>query len=275
MPFAPSSLRTLAQLAAWVANHKLQAPMIIGVSGAQGAGKSTLTALLATMLTEDFGLRVASLSLDDLYLTRAERYHLSRTVHPLLATRGVPGTHDVALGIRLLKALKTAKEGNEIPLPAFDKATDDRRPRQMWPTWRGAVDIVLFEGWCVGARPQPEAALHEPISDFERYEDPDGCWRRYVNAQLEKTYPPLFALLDRLVMLKVPNMACVFRWRLEQERELARQGHALRIMDEVALERFIQHYRRLTLWMLEEMPHRADVVLTLGEDHQIHAIGYR
>lgn len=275
MIFAKSTLSVLAELAAWIADHKLPGPTVIGVSGAQGAGKSTLTAHLATLLKEDFGLKVACLSLDDLYLTRAERGRLARTVHPLLATRGVPGTHDVALGIELLEALKS---GREVALPVFDKASDDRKPKSDWKLFQGPTDVILFEGWCVGARPQPEAALAEPASDLERTEDPDGSWRRYVNAQLQGSYRELFALLDRLVMLKVPDMACIFRWRLEQEKQLARQnrsGHPLRIMDEAALERFIQHYRRLTLWMLEEMPHRADVLLTLGEDHQIHAIEYR
>lgn len=277
MPLAQQTLRALPKLAAWVADHKPPGPMILGVSGAQGAGKSTLTALLATVLTENFGLKVTGFSLDDLYLTYAERNHLAQTIHPLLITRGVPGTHDVALGVRTLEALKGTHPGDETPIPAFDKARNDRRPQREWPVWRGPVDIILFEGWCLGARPQAEEALREPVNDLERHEDPDECWRRYVNAQLAGSYQRLFALLDRLILLKVPNMECVFRWRLEQERKLAERyrshsGQPLRFMDEAELKRFIQHYERLTRWMLEEMPERADVVIHLNPNHRFDHI---
>ena len=264
-------------LAAWIANHHRQGARVLGINGAQGTGKSTLTALLRTLLDAGFGLRAAGFSIDDIYLTRAERERLARTVHPLLITRGVPGTHDVALGIRTIEALKSAGPGARIPIPAFDKATDDRKPEARWPVWEGRCDVILFEGWCVGAVPEPEERLREPVNDLERTEDPDGRWRRYVNDQLKGPYRQLFAQIDRLIMLKVPSMACVFRWRLQQERQLAQRLAAeanapLRIMDEDKLRRFIQHYERLTCWMLEEMPHRADIVLHLGEDHQIHTI---
>jgi len=264
-------------LAAWIARHKRGAPLIAGINGAQGTGKSTLAALLTTLLSTCFDLKVAGLSIDDLYLTRAEREHLAATIHPLLRTRGVPGTHDVELGIKTLGALQAAGPEDTIPLPVFDKALDDRKPLSQWPVWRGEVDIILFEGWCVGARPQPRPALDTPINELERREDPDGRWRRYVNEQLEGPYQRLFAFLDHLIMLKVPSMECVFRWRLEQERKLAEfaTDHSkgrLKLMNERELHRFIQHYERLTRWMLEEMPRRADIVLELGIDHQIHRI---
>jgi len=264
-------------LTAWIARHRRLGGRVFGVNGAQGTGKSTLVRLLQTLLAEGFGLRAAGLSIDDFYRTRAEREHLARTVHPLLITRGVPGTHDVALAIHTIDALVEAGPGDHIPLPAFDKATDDRLPPSRWPVWEGPCDLVLFEGWCVGARPEPETRLHEPVNELERREDPDGRWRRYVNDQLRGPYRQLFARLDRLILLEAPGMACVFRWRLQQERELARRLEGepepgLRLMDEAALRRFIQHYERLTRWMLAEMPARADVVLTLGEDHQIHTV---
>lgn len=263
-------------LTAWITEHHRQGARVIGINGAQGSGKSTLTRLLQTLLEAGFGLRAAGLSIDDIYLTRSERERLARTVHPLLITRGVPGTHDVGLGIRTIEALKRAGPGDRIPIPVFDKAIDDRLPPEQWPVWEGRCDLVLFEGWCVGAVPESEERLEEPVNDLEREEDPDGRWRRYVNDQLKGPYQALFALLDRLLMLKVPSMECVFRWRLQQERHLAaqiqNQTARLRLMDEAQLRRFIQHYERLTRWMLEEMPARADVVLHLGEDHQIHRI---
>ncbi len=264
-------------LAAWIVRHKTESPMIVGINGAQGTGKSTLTALLTTMIDTGFELKVTGFSIDDIYLTRAEREHLATVIHPLMRTRGVPGTHDVALGLKTLQALKNAHPGDITPIPAFDKAVDDRKPVSQWPVWRGRADIILFEGWGVGARPQPEPALASPINDLERLEDPDGRWRRFVNEQLKGPYQRLFGLLDSLIMLKVPNMECVFRWRLEQERRLmkssrAHPGRKLRLMSETELRRFIQHYERLTRWMIDEMPARADVVLELGVDHQIHEI---
>lgn len=264
-------------LAAWIHKQRNNQPLIVGINGAQGTGKSTLTALLSVILQSGFKLRVAGFSIDDLYLPRAQRQHLATTIHPLLATRGVPGTHDVELGIRTLRALCQASTDDEIAIPTFDKAVDDRKPPSLWPVWRGEVDVILFEGWCVGARPQPEQALECPINELERLEDPDGRWRRYVNEQLKGPYQSLFTMLDRLVMLKAPDMECVFRWRLQQELALAAKvthqaEQPLRLMNETELRRFIQHYERLTRWMLEEMPERADVVLHLSQDHQFHAI---
>lgn len=273
-PFLPT---VYLPLAAWITQHQPHRPMVLGVNGAQGSGKSTLAVLLETLLTTAFHLKVTSFSIDDFYKTRAEREHLSRTVHPLLITRGVPGTHDVALGLGTLEALKTAAPGSEIAIPAFDKALDDRKPRDQWPVWRGPVDIILFEGWCVGARPQPDSDLANPINDLERLEDPDGRWRRYVNDQLKGPYQSWFAELDRLIMLKVPSMEQVFAWRLQQERQLAERyagaaGQTLRLMNETQLRRFIQHFERLTRWMLKEMPNRADVVLSLNRCHQFNHI---
>lgn len=249
-----------------------QTPLIVGVNGAQGSGKSTICRLLQKLLTTGFDLQVATFSIDDLYLTREERLALSRNVHPLLATRGVPGTHDVALGLHLLDGLEDRTPGRIVTIPTFDKARDDRAPRSCWRSVTTPVDLVLFEGWCVGARPQPAAALARAVNDLERREDAQGAWRRYVNQRLQHDYSQLFARIDLLIMLEIPDMACVHAWRGLQEQRLAalkkpeEQGF---VMDDAALKRFIMHYERLTQHMLEEMPWRADLVLRLGDDHQI------
>lgn len=268
-------------MAAWLAAARKRCgrPLVVGINGAQGAGKSTLCRLLQIILQREFGLRVAGFSIDDLYLTRAEREDLARTVHPLLATRGVPGTHDVALGLRTLEALRKARRGEGVPVPAFDKARDDRRPEAQWPLFRGPAEMILFEGWCVGASPQAEEALAEPVNDLERREDADGAWRRYVNRRLAGAYAGLFAEVDLLIMLEIPGMESVFEWRGRQERQLAEEmrvsatdSSALRLMDEATLRRFIMHYERLTRHMLTEMPGRADVVLRLNERHAIDGV---
>jgi D-glycerate 3-kinase len=233
---------------------------VIGISGAQGSGKSTITAATAALL-QARGLSPAVLSLDDLYLSRAARDVLARTVHPLLVTRGPPGTHDPALGLEVLARLA---EAGRIALPRFDKALDEPRPRAEWPSLEGPVDVVLFEGWCVGARPQPPAALVEPVNALERDEDPEGRWRGFVNVALAGAYQPLFRALDRLVLLQAPSFAVVTAWRAEQEAKLvARTGRGMR-PEEIA--RFVAHYERLTRWIAEEAPDRADLVVPLASD---------
>ena len=250
-------------------------PLVVGVNGAQGAGKSTLCKLLQLVLEQGFGQRVAGLSIDDLYLTHAERKGLAQQIHPLLATRGVPGTHDVDLGIKLLEELGKLKAGQNLKIPVFDKAIDDRLRQEEWRQVTGPIDMILFEGWCVGALPQPEEALVEPVNSLEREKDSDGIWRRYVNQQLQEGYFRLFSELDYLIMLKVPGMESVMNWRSLQERKLASvsgQKGNHQIMDTAVLKRFIMHYERLTRAMLDEMPNRAGLVLELNVDHQIDGV---
>jgi D-glycerate 3-kinase len=234
-------------------------PLKLGISGAQGSGKSTLARELAAAL-ERCEIPVAACSLDDFYLTRRERVALAARVHPLLATRGVPGTHDVALCQRVLADLPD----KAVRVPRFDKGSDDRVAPDEWPS-AGPARIVIFEGWCVGARPQPVAALTVPVNALERDEDPDGRWRRYVNAALAGSYQPLFESLDYLVYLAVPDFEAVARWRGEQELTLPQPQR----MDTARLTRFIAHYERLTRWMLDEVPARADMVIHLTAAHGI------
>lgn len=271
-------------LGAWIAcHHRTRGqPLVVGINGAQGAGKSTLFNLLEVILSEGFGLKVVGFSIDDLYKTHAERQQLGRDVHPLLQTRGVPGTHDVGLGVELIRSLKNSCEATITKIPVFDKSIDDRCPPSAWQEWFGPADVIVLEGWCVGAAPQDDVALSLPVNELERHEDLDGAWRRYVNDQLKDVYPQLFDELDLLVMLKVPSMDSVFEWRSLQEKKLAERvkyiydtqqpTDHLKIMTEEQIVRFIQHYERLTRHMLEELAPRADVTLKLNQNHKIHKI---
>lgn len=238
--------------------------LVAGLCGAQGSGKSTLAQALLARFS---GQRVptALLSLDDLYCTRAEREALAQTVHPLFRTRGVPGTHDVALGMALVASLE---RGEAAPLPRFDKALDDRSPEARWTPAPAGARLLLFEGWCLGAAPQPEAALAASVNALEQDEDPGGRWRRHSRAALAGPYQALFGRLDLLVMLAAPGFGIVRQWRAEQEAVLRAQAPAgsAGVMDDVAIDRFIQHYERLTRHMLAEMPARADLVIRLGAD---------
>lgn len=231
--------------------------MVLGLCGVQGSGKSTLAAAIARSVPG-----TVVLSLDDLYRTRAERRVLAATLHPLFATRGVPGTHDVDLGIATLDALRA---GQPVRLPRFDKAIDDRAAPAAGVEG-GAPRLVLFEGWCVGARPIAEAALVAPINALERDEDGQGVWRRTSNAALAGPYQALFARIDRLVLLEAPGWETVLHWRTEQEQALRVAGaNGPGVMDDATVARFIQHYERLTRHILIEMPGRADLVLPLDE----------
>lgn len=241
--------------------------LVVGVSGVQGSGKSTLCAVLERLLAER-GLRAVTLALDDLYLTRTERARLAAEVHPLLVTRGPPGTHDTDLGLTLIERLRGP---GRVLLPRFDKAADDRRAPSPADAFEGPADLILFEGWCVGARPQPEAALAAPVNALERHDDPDGRWRAWVNATLAGPYRALFAAVDRLVLLRAPSWEIVRTWRGEQEAKLrarlaARGGDLSRTLDAAALDRFLAHYERLTRWILADLPARADVVVDLDQE---------
>jgi D-glycerate 3-kinase len=258
-----------APLAARIAAVAMGPAFVVGICGPQGSGKTTTVRVLAALL-EAQGLKVAILSLDDLYLTRADRQALAREVHPLLRTRGVPGTHDIGLGLAVLDGLA----GEGATLPRFDKATDDRAPETAWPVVEGPVDIVLLEGWCVGARPEPDEALGEPVNALERDHDPHGVWRSYVNAALAGPYRALFARLDLLVLFTAPDFDTVLAWRQEQEAKLRHRLAAVggqgagRAMDPAEVAAFVQHYERLTGHVAREMPGRADLVVRLDSDRR-------
>jgi len=252
-----------------LAAGKQDGMQILGINGAQGSGKSTLAELLAIIFRERFGWKVAVLSMDDLYLSRAVRQRLAQEVHPLLATRGVPGTHDVQLGLDTIAALRAAGSGEEIRLPRFDKANDEPVPLECRQLAHGQVDLLIFEGWCLGALPQADSELAEPCNDLERIEDAGGVWRRYVNRQLTEVYPSLFSAIDYQVFLKVPDFDAVLRWRGKQEDDLRAGKKGKQVMDRAELERFVQHFERLTRSQLISMPVSADVVFELDQAQRI------
>ncbi len=242
----------------------------LGICGAQGSGKSTIARVLQILLeTENFV--VATLSIDDFYLAHAERMRLAATVHPLLRTRGVPGTHDIPLALGTLASLRS---GRATALPAFDKGRDDRCPESLWPVIDQPAQIVVLEGWCVGAVPQATEQLQTPINELEQCQDAEGIWRRYINDALATDYQRLFASIDRLVLLAAPGFDVVARWRCEQEHKLRERvmqqhGDLTRVMSDAQVREFVAHYERLTRHVLAEMPARADAVVRLDEARRV------
>tara|TARA_R110000772_G_scaffold183368_5_gene294525 strand:- start:363 stop:1253 length:891 start_codon:yes stop_codon:yes gene_type:complete len=249
-----------------------QGTFILGINGCQGSGKSTLAALLVILLRDMMGVRSINLSLDDFYLPLATRKAMAAGIHPLLRTRGVPGTHDIDLALQTLGALQ---QQGEVAIPRFNKATDDRlTPESQWPVISGPVDVVILEGWCLGLDAQPISSLTEPVNELEQEEDADGSWRHFVNEKLASEYQVLFSKIDMLLMLKAPGFENVLEWRNQQERKLAasKPGEEHRkIMSKNELRRFISHYERLTRHALASLAEKADVVYQLGDDQLIKA----
>lgn len=242
---------------------------LIGINGAQGTGKSTLAKLLQILLRAD-GLSVVSLSIDDFYYPGETRQALAQDIHPLLRSRGVPGTHDVALAINTIETLRTLSAIETLGLPEFDKANDEPVPAQEWVGISGPVNLVILEGWFVGARPEDPVALEDPVNALEEKEDEAGIWRQYVNKRLAAEYQSLFALLNQLIFLKAPNFEQVYEWRTLQEAKLkAQRGTGAGIMDDAELTRFIQQFERLTRHCLATLPGKAEVQFELGSDHRI------
>jgi D-glycerate 3-kinase len=250
--------------------------LLVSINGAQGSGKSTLTEFLEVLLASQYGLRVANLSLDDFYLTRSAREQRAREIHPLLATRGVPGTHDVDLAVSTFDCLRSGSPDGVCQLPRFDKSRDDRQPETMWPSITVPVDVILFEGWCNHAPVQDEQQLATPINTLESEEDPQGDWRSYVNRQLEYYHRTLFRATDLLIFLQAPSFEKVYEWRELQETKLKSTApRGSHVMNRQQLERFIQHYERLTRGGLDHLPQQADILVRLDDDHRIVTVSGR
>lgn len=275
-----TALEWFGPLARAVAEHQNGAgrPILVALNGCQGSGKTTVGDYLCCALLEDHGVPAIALSLDDFYLTRAEREDLAARVHPLLQTRGVPGTHDMGLLRDTLGQLLQPGPTAHISIPRFDKAIDDRKPAGEWDKVTSPVQVVLLEGWCMGVQPEPADALATPVNDLERIEDPDGDWRGYCNRVVAEEFPPLYALVDQWVMLQAPSFDCVFEWRQEQEQKLAATlsaEDAAALMDEKALRRFIEHYERYTRQCLAQLPGKVNHLYSLDDQRHIRAYSHR
>lgn len=238
---------------------------VLGISGGQGAGKSTLSMLLEQAFRLQ-GIRLLVLSLDDFYLSRAERQLLAEREHPLLATRGVPGTHDIE---RLTDTLAAVFESGVHHLPVFDKGTDDRAPEPRW--FDGPADMVVLEGWCVGVRAQPSDAVQTAVNDLERQQDAEGRWRRFVNAALAGGYARLWQRIDQLLYLAVPDLEAVIRWRAQQEQARPEEQR----MSSAQIRDFVAHYERLTRWMGQTLVDEANIVAFLDANHALAALKRR
>ncbi|MEO0574974.1 MAG: kinase [Pseudomonadota bacterium] len=260
------------RIAMAVRRASIGTPLLIGISGSQGTGKSTLSVFIRDWLRQHSSLRVASLSLDDCYLTRAQRETLARTVHPLLITRGPPGTHDLALLRNTLTSLLDPDFSANVTLPRFNKALDERLAPEDSPVCEQAPDIVLFDGWLLGCAPVSEARLASPCNALEQHEDSTGQWRRYTNAQLQH-YQALWRSIDLFIGLRAPSFEHTQQWRFDAEQRLMLEGGQDRRHRNIAeIRRFTQHFQRFSARLQRSMNTLSDIDVELDADHCVTSV---
>ena len=269
--------RTYIPISFWIENKykKKGKTLFLGFSGGQGSGKTTVAKILKIILKKFFKRKIHVSSIDDFYKTLEDRNKISNKIHPLLKTRGVPGTHDINLVKNFFNIIRK-KKFKKIKLPKFEKAMDNRLEKKYWFNIKQKPEIVILEGWCVGARPQSNSLIKRPINILEKYEDKDLKWRKYVNEKLKKEYKKLFVMIDHLIFMKIPNFKMVFKWRLLQEKKLKKKSYSnKKIMSYNEIKRFIMFYERITLQMIKDLSKSASIVMSLKKNHEIKKVLFR
>ena len=254
----------------YLINKKTQ---VIGLTGGQGSGKSTISNILKILLKENFNLETVIFSIDDFYKTFKERKIMSKNVSSLFLTRGVPGTHDTKMILNSIKALKNSRF-KKILIPKFNKGFDDRESKSKWLRVNKKPNIVIFEGWCVGAEPQKKKDLLVPVNELEKHKDKNKIWRYKVNEELKKNYKKIFQLIDKIIFLKVPSFKHVFKWRLLQEKKLRIISKGSKTMSGNQIKNFIMYYERLTKHMLKTFIYKADSIVKVDKKHKLQSIKF-
>ncbi len=269
--------KTYIPISFWIENEykKKGKTLFLGFSGGQGSGKTTATGVLKIILKKFFKRIIYVSSIDDFYKTLKDRNKMSCEIHPLLKTRGVPGTHDINLIEKFFNNIKK-KEFKKTKLPKFEKAEDNRLKKKYWFNVKKKPEIVILEGWCVGAKPQSNSLIKKPINILEKYEDKDLIWRKYVNEKLKREYKKVFAMIDHFIFMKIPNFDMVFRWRLLQESKLRKKSYLKKkIMSYNEIKRFIMFYQRITLQMMKDLSKSASIIMLLKKNHEIKKVLFK
>ena len=246
---------------------------LIGLSGGQGTGKSTISNILKIILKEAYGIETVIFSIDDFYKTLRQREKMAKKISELFLTRGVPGTHDTKFLFKCIKNLKN-KKFKKMMIPKFDKSIDDRTYKNKWKKVKKKPNIIIFEGWCVGVTSQKKKDLINPINKLEKQKDKKKIWRQKVNSELKNSYSKIFKLIDKLIFLKVPSFKYVFKWRLLQEKKLRITSKGKKTMTDNQIYNFIMYYERLTKHMLKILPKTADTVIRIDEKHRLKSITF-
>tara|TARA_Y100000590_G_scaffold273834_1_gene307487 strand:+ start:1335 stop:2258 length:924 start_codon:yes stop_codon:yes gene_type:complete len=261
----------------WIENKykKKGKTLFIGFSGGQGSGKTTIAGILKIILEKFFKRKTHVSSIDDFYKTINERNKMSFDIHPLFKTRGVPGTHDTNLIEKFFNFIRK-KKFKKFKLPKFDKSSDDRLKKKYWLNIKKRPEIVILEGWCIGAKPQSISQVTKITNILEKNEDKHSIWRKYVNKKLQKEYKKIFSMIDHILFIKIPNFNMVFKWRLLQENKLRKKSHAKKkVMSYNEIKRFIMFYQRITLQMIKDLSKSASVVMFLKKNQEIKKVLFR
>ena len=237
------------------------------ISGSQGIGKSTLVLILKSVIENIYNKKVMSLSIDDYYLSKKKRLQLSNKIHPLLQTRGVPGTHDLDKLRGHINQFN--KKKFPINIPIFDKLSDDIAKKTN--TIKKA-DILLLEGWCCGCLPVGNKYLSKNINKLETDLDKNNIWRNFYNDKLQNDYKKIFKLFDLKIYMQPPSFKYVYKWRADQERRNLSKSVNKKYMNKKQLDEFIQHYEKITKWMMKTMPTEADMLIKVNKNQMIKKI---
>ena len=246
---------------------------IIGLTGGQGTGKSTISIILKIILKEAFNLETVIFSIDDFYKTLNERKRMSKEISDLFLTRGVPGTHDTKMLFQCIKNLKI-KKFKKLEIPKFDKSIDNRLSKSKWLKVKKKPDIVIFEGWCVGASAQKKKDLIYPINKLEKQRDSKKNWRQQVNLELKKEYKKIFNLIDKIIFLKAPSFKHVLKWGFLPGKKIRITGQGYKINDGKGIRKFVMYYERITKHMLKTLPKKADIVISIDNKHRLESLKF-
>ena len=261
----------------WIENKykKKDKILFLGLCGGQGSGKTTIAGILKIILKKFFKREIYVSSIDDFYKTLKDRNKISSSIHPLLKIRGVPGTHDTNLIKKFLVYIRK-KNFRKFKIPKFDKSTNDRFKKKYWHIINKRPEIVILEGWCVGAKPQSNSVIKRPVNILEKYEDKNLVWRKHVNKKLKNEYKKIFSIIDHFIFMKIPNFDLVFKWRLLQENKLKKKSQfKKKIMSYNEIRRFIMFYQRITLQMIKDLSKSASIIMLLKKNHEIKKVLFR
>ena len=243
---------------------KLKFKKKIMVAGSQGSGKSSLSKLIKLYLEKFYNKSVVIISMDDFYLSKKQRTQLSKNIHPLFLTRGVPGTHDLELLNR--KIMQIFDKEFPVYLPIFDKVTDTRKR-----TYRKVLkgDVIIFEGWCAGAQPVNQSYLQKNFNNLEKYKDKNFIWRNSYNKYLNE-YQKIFSQFNYFIYFQFNQWSHVLDWKYKQELELRDKKKDLALKK--YLKEFIQYYEKVSKWMHLKVPKYCNILIKLNAHQKIKSI---
>ena len=238
------------------------------ISGSQGCGKTTLLKLIKNNFKNFYNIDPLCISLDDYYLTKKQRNDLSKRIHPLLETRGVPGTHATEKITKTIQLFD--KKKYPIKIPKFDKLNDDRLPFSQIITSK--KNMIFLEGWCCGCPPLSNSFLQKNLNNIEKA-DSEYIWRKYYNKKLKKEYKLIFNHFEYLIYFKIPSFDCVLKWRIKQEKRLKlKKKKNINYMNKIEIKDFISYYEKITTWMMKNTLSKSDLTIKINKNQKIQSI---